>query len=145
MFKTILVAHDGSSGADAALDKATGIAALTGAELLILTVYQHSSMLEASLSMVGGPPRKSYDDIMRTISREAAEKAKARAKSNGIEEVHAFIKRGPVTRTIVAFAREKGCDLIVVGSRGMGSNEGYMLGSVSHKITSQTDIPVLVV
>ncbi len=50
-----------------------------------------------------------------------------------------------MARTIVSFAEEKGCDLIVVGSRGLGASEGYMLGSVSHKVTSLTSIPVLVI
>ncbi len=148
MFKTILAAYDGSSGADAALDKAAGLARLTDAELVILTVYQHHSMLEASLSMVRGagePKDSNLDDIMRAISRDTAEKAKGAARDLGIENVTAFIKRGPTSRTIVSFADEHACDLVVVGSRGTGSSEGYMLGSVSHKVTSLSDIPVLVV
>ncbi|WP_135503265.1 universal stress protein [Roseovarius aestuariivivens] len=148
MFNTILAAYDGSSGADAALEKAAGLAKLTGAELIILTVYQHHSMLEASLSMMRGESttgESNLDDIMRTISKEAAEKAKVAAKDHGVENVTAFIKRGPTSRTIVAFAEDKHCDLVVVGSRGAGSSEGYMLGSVSHKVTSLSDVPVLVV
>lgn len=147
MFKTILAAYDGSTGADAALEKAAGLAKLTGAELIVLTVFQHHSMLEASLSMVsgGGQGDKNLDDIMRSISREAAEKAKRTAIDLGVEKVTAFIKRGPASRTIVAFCNERDCDLIVVGSRGTGSSERYMLGSVSHKVTSLTDTPVLVV
>ena len=59
--------------------------------------------------------------------------------------VAAFIKPGPPARTIVQFAREKGCDLIVLGSRGLGATEGYLLGSVSHKVTGLADCPVMVV
>lgn len=147
MFKNILAAYDGSNGAYDALCKACELAKLCGAELTILTVYRHLSMLEASMSMVRGrtDPQANLDDILRDVSREAAEEAKERAVEMGVETVHAFIKAGPTSRTIVSFAAEKGCDLIVVGSRGLGSSEGYLLGSVSHKVTSLTDIPVLVV
>lgn len=147
MFKNILTGYDGSTGAYQALEKACELAVLTGAEITILTVYRHHSMLEASLSMVRGRAESggSLDDVMREVAREAAEEAKERALEMGVKTVHAFIKAGPASRTIVAFAAEKGCDLIVMGSRGLGSSEGYMLGSVSHKVTSLTDIPVLVI
>ncbi|GGO51569.1 Nucleotide-binding universal stress protein, UspA family [Roseovarius pacificus] len=147
MFRKILVAYDGSKGAEAALEKGAELCKLTGAELMVLTVYRHHSILEASLSMVRGSDESgaSLDDAMRAVSREAAEHAKARAGELGVESVHAFIKGGPSARTIVSFAEEKGCDLIVVGSRGLGASEGYMLGSVSHKVTSLTSIPVLVI
>ena len=145
MFTKILIAYDGSNGAFAALEKATALALLAGAELYVITVYRHHSILEASLSMVRGDLKtENLDDTMRTVSREAAESAKAYARDKGVEKVHAFIKGGQSARTIVAFAKEKGCDLIVVGSRGLGSEEGYMLGSVSHKVTSIAPMPVLV-
>ncbi|MGY9047612.1 hypothetical protein P775_23215 [Puniceibacterium antarcticum] len=147
MFNIILAAYDGSNGAYAAIEKAAELANLTDARLVVLTVFRHHSMLEASLSMVRGSSEagKNMDDVMRGVAREAAEEAKARAKELGVERVSAFIKSGPSARTIVNFAAEKGCDLIVIGSRGLGSSEGYMLGSVSHKVTSLTDIPVLVI
>lgn len=146
MFKKILLAHDGSKGADAALDKAAELCKLSGAELVVLTVYRHHSILEASLSMVRGNDEKggNLDDVMRSASREVGEHAKARAKKLGVENVHAYIKGGPSARTIIAFAKEQGCDLIVVGSRGLGASEGYMLGSVSHKVTSISPVPVLI-
>jgi nucleotide-binding universal stress UspA family protein len=147
MFRKILLAYDGSKGAEGALVKATELAKLTGAELLVLTIYRHHSILEASLSMVRGAKEnlENLDDSMRAVAREAAEHAKAHARKLGAEKVQAFIKGGPSARTIVTFAKARECDLIVVGSRGLGASEGYMLGSVSHKVTSITDIPVLVV
>jgi len=147
MFKTILAGYDGSKGGYAAVEKAAELAKLCGANLLVLTVYRHHSMLEASLSMVRGKsePDANLDDILRQVSRDAAEEAKARAKELGVENVSAFIKSGPSARTIVSFFVEKGCDLSFLVSCGLGSSESYMLGSVSHKVSSLTDVPVLVV
>lgn len=147
MFKKILMPHDGSKGADGALEKAVELCKLTGAELIVLTVYRHHSILEASLSMVRGNSEEqgNLDDAMKAAAREVGEYAKNRARELGVENVQAFIKGGPSARTIVSFAKDKGCDLIVIGSRGLGASEGYMLGSVSHKVTSITPLPVLVV
>ncbi len=147
MFNKILLAYDGSKGADAALTKAADLCKLTGGTLTVLTVYRHHSMLEASLSMVRGSTDRggSLDDALREASREAAEYAKTRCIDLGVPEVHAFIKGGQTSRTIVSFADDQASDLIVLGSRGLGASESYMLGSVSHKVTSLTDVPVLVV
>lgn len=147
MFQKILIAYDGSVGAERALEKAAELARLTGAALVVLTVYRHHSMLEASISMVRGSldPGGNLDEAMRDTARNAADYAKSHAKDAGVAKVSAFIKAGQPARTIIAVAREKGADLIVVGSRGLGSTEGYLLGSVSHKVTGLADCPVLVV
>jgi nucleotide-binding universal stress UspA family protein len=145
MFKSILVAYDGSPNAEKALDKAIEMARLTDASLTVLTVYRHHSMLEASLSMVRPSDPGNLDDVMAGHATEVAEYAKTHVIDAGFGGVRAFVKSGPTSRTIVKFAREHGHDLIVIGSRGMGSMEGYLLGSVALKVTGLSDVPVLVV
>ncbi len=145
MFAHILVPVDGSKNAIKALETAVKLSKLTGADLTIVTLYRHHSMLEASFSMVRPDDPGTMDDIMREHAKEVAEEAKAHARSLGCEAVRAFVRNGPVARGIVAFAEEHRADLIVMGSRGMGSIEGYLLGSVSHKVTGTAGCPVLVV
>ena len=145
MFKSILVPYDGSPNAEKALDKAMEMARLTGATLTILTVYRHHSMLEASLSMVRPTDPGNLDDIMSGYATEVANYAKKHVIEKGFNDVRAYVKSGPTSRTIVKFAKEHENDLIVIGSRGMGSMEGYLLGSVSHKVTGLSDVPVLIV
>jgi nucleotide-binding universal stress UspA family protein len=145
VFKQILVPVDGSDNALTALAKAVELAKLTGARLTILTIYRHYSMLEASFSMVRVEDPGNMDDIMRDAAKEVAEYAKARAIELGAENVRAFVMNGPVARHIVTFAEEHDVDLIVIGSRGAGSIESYLLGSVSHKVTGMAKCPVLVV
>lgn len=145
MFSKILVPFDGSTSAEEAVRKAVELATLTGAEVVLLTVYRHHSMLEASFSMVRHSDPGNMDEIMRKHAQEVAEKGKAIAREAGAEKVRAFIKNGPPARTIVAWAKDKDVDLIVLGSRGLGSVEGYLLGSVSHKVTGLAKCPVLVV
>lgn len=85
------------------------------------------------------------DDAVKFAAREAANYAKIRALEAGLTRVNAFIRPGHPARTVVKMSHERQCDLIVVGSRGLGSAESYLLGSVSHKITGLADCPVLVV
>jgi nucleotide-binding universal stress UspA family protein len=145
VYATIVVAYDGSTGAADAVRHAAGLARLAGAELLILTVYRHHSLLEASFSIDHPDNRGNMDDIMRDHARTVAEAGRALAQEAGAEKVRLFVKGGQPARSIVAFAEEHGADLIVVGSRGLGSVEGFLVGSVSHKITGLADRPVLVV
>lgn len=145
MFSKILVPFDGSTSAEEAVRKAVELAGLTGAEIVLLTVYRHHSMLEASFSMVRPADPGNMDEILRRHAQEVAEHGKAVAREAGAEKVRAFIKSGPPARTIVAWAKDKEVDLIVLGSRGLGSVEGYLLGSVSHKVTGLAKCPVLVV
>ena len=145
MFERILVAYDGSVGAGRALEKAAMLAKLAGSELVLLTVYRHHSMLEASFSPQRPDEDGDIDAIFRQHARDVAEAGKAAAVAAGVSGVKAFIKSGGPARTIVEFGREHGVDLIVVGSRGLGSVEQFLLGSVSHKVAGLTGCPVLVV
>ena len=145
MFTSILAAFDGSEGAVAALHKAAGLAKLTGAELMVLTLYRHHSVLEGSMYVTDVEQPDNIDEIMRDRAKEVAESGASIAREAGCENIRAFVKGGPPARTIVSFSQEHRNDLIVLGSRGLGSMEVYLLGSVSHKVTSLSQCPVLVV
>ncbi len=145
MFKSILAPFDGSNGSEGALRKAAELARLCGAELTVLTTFRHHSVLEGSMHVINVEQPDNIDEIMRTHAKEVAEKGASIARELGCEKIRAFVKGGPTARTIVGFAKEHENDLIVIGSRGLGSFEGALLGSVSHKVTSLSKIPVLVV
>ncbi|MEX3007640.1 universal stress protein [Hoeflea sp. TYP-13] len=145
MFKNIVVASDGSEGSRKALKLAAGLQVTCKSELLILTVFRHHSLLEASMSMVRPDDPEILDDVMRDHAKQVAEEAKEMAVADGAQKVRAFVKGGQPARTIVKFAEDHHADLIVLGSRGIGDREGFLLGSVSHKVTSLADCPVLVV
>ncbi len=145
-FKCILAAVDGSDGSNKALETAVDVQNAFDCELIILAVYRHHSQLEASLSMVRPDSAPELiDDTLRDHAKDVAESAKALAQRCGSTNVRAFVKLGQPARTIVQFGKEKNADLIVVGSRGHGDLEGFLLGSVSHKVTSLADCPVMVV
>ncbi len=144
MFERILVGFDGSDCARAALRKAAGLARLTGGEVLVLTVFRHHGLLEGSFS-VARADQGNMDDDSRAYAHDMAAAGKELVQEAGVEKVQAFIKPGAPARTLVAFGKERRADLIVVGSRGVGSIEQFLLGSVSHKVSGLADCPVLVV
>lgn len=146
MFKKILVAVDGSEASKKALGKAVELQNLCASALIILTVFRHQSLLEGSLSMIKvDEPQNVVDDVMRDYAKEIVEGAKNHAIEAGSKDPRAFVKRGPPARTIVAFADEHDVDLIMIGARGNADIEKFLLGSVSHKVTSLAKMPVMVV
>ncbi|MDH3218863.1 MAG: universal stress protein [Gammaproteobacteria bacterium] len=145
MFKKILVPVDGSQGGQQALDKAIELQKLCDAELLILSVYREHNLWKASVSMVNQELTASTDEALEAYAREVAEKSKEYAQRQGVEKVRSFFMGGGPSRMIVKFSEDHDIDLIVMGSRGMSDSTRYLLGSVSHKVTSLAQCPVLVV
>lgn len=146
MFNKILVPVDGSKGALAALKKAVELQKLTDAELYILCVFKHHSLLEASLSMVRPKQLDIPDDALKEYATEIAVQAKQQAMELGASKVRAFVKGGRPSSTIVRFARKREADLIVIGSQGTnGEKTASILGSVSQRVASMAKCPTLVV
>ena len=136
MFKKILVAVDGSEPANKALRVAADLAGKYDAEILILCVYRHYSPLESSLSMVRPYEPDPPDKALNEFAQEVIANAKTLIAEAGFDKAEGFVKRGQPARTIVKFAKDRDIDLIVMGSRGLGDIEGFLLGSVAHKVTS---------
>jgi nucleotide-binding universal stress UspA family protein len=135
--KNIVVAIDGSEGARIALDTAIDLAAGSGATLTAVYVRH------APPSYVGAPYAQ------RTVSGELHKARDALAAASAIaEQAGATVEidelEGEPADTILESARARGADLIVVGSRGLGTVAGALLGSVSSKVVHHADRPVLV-
>ena len=147
MFNRILVPVDGSKRALKAIEKAAGLQLLTGAELYILCVFKHHSLLEASLSMVRPDKLDLPDDVLKEYATEVAVHAKSQAIELGVptEKVRSFVKGGRPSRTIVRFARKRECDLIVIGSQGTNAEAGLLLGSVAQRVAGSAHCPTLII
>jgi nucleotide-binding universal stress UspA family protein len=135
--KQIVVAVDGSEGARVALEAGIEIAKPFGA--LLTAVY----VRHPQHSYVGEPyaQRALSGDLKK--ARGALEDAESVAQQAGVT-VEAEEIEGDAADAILDFARDRHADLIVVGSRGLGTVAGTLLGSVSSKIVHQADRPVLV-
>ncbi len=145
MFNKILVPVDGSKGALKALEKGVGLHLLCGADLYILCVFKHHSLLEASLSMVRPAKLDIPDDALKEYATEIAEQAKALAIDMGATRVRAFVKGGRPSGTIVRFAKRRTVDLIVMGAKGTNGDHSLLLGSVAQRVASASACPTMVV
>jgi nucleotide-binding universal stress UspA family protein len=140
MFRTIVVGTDGSDTADRAVNRAAELAALTGADLHLVSAYRQApvrvgdgSVAEAADWSVGGD-FKADAALQRTIAR-------LRGKGISIDE-HA--PKGDAADAIVAVAVRENADLIVLGSKGM-HGKGRLLGSVPNKVSHQAPCDLLIV
>ena len=139
MFKKILVPVDGSEGGWKALETAKEIAQKFGANLIVLTVVQRfAGAALAPIAVDGNAMNGQMNEIAQGISDAANEKVGALAT----EYVTSV---GRPSKAIVNEAKEKGADLIVIGSRGLSGFAEFFLGSVSSEVAQLCNVPVLIV
>lgn len=137
MIKKILVLLDGSKNSFRGLDVAIVIAKKSYAAITGLYV--------TSLSSPTTDAQKEY--IKKYLLKNAnkfMKKAKVRTKEKGIL-FYDKILYGQKGSKIVKFAHTNNFDLIVVGSRGMGSVKETLLGSTSNYVLHKSNKPVLIV
>jgi nucleotide-binding universal stress UspA family protein len=146
----ILVCTDGSEQSRKAVEEAAKIAGGCNVdEVSVIHVHQETSYLP-----VGGegyhftPQDLKRFEQLREQNREDKKKlletdvnyfTQKNIKAKGI------LEEGHPAETIARVAKEKGFDLLVVGSRGLGGLKKVLLGSVSNAILQESKTSVLVV
>lgn len=136
----IIVATDGSPGANRAIDTAARLAKEKRCELLILTIGGEISGAELrQIASTDG-------DLSKTLQKAADQvlgKARQRARRIGATTVTLQTGWGDPAETIIGAVRRG--DILVVGRRGRGRLSGLLLGSVSQKLASLAPCVVMVV
>jgi nucleotide-binding universal stress UspA family protein len=145
IMKPILVATDGSDGADRAVDYAAHLAKNYGADLIIVNVIGNGSIPGNVFSRITHAQQTWLKELFASESAELLTRARDRARSFGISMIQLESRTGDVAQTIIEIAQEKEADDIVVGKRGTGRIAGLLLGSVSQKLVSLARQPVTVV
>lgn len=138
----IMVATDGSEGADRAVDVAADLAKAFGGELLIVTVGGNLSgeelrQLEHAEGNIG--------DALDILSKQILAAAKTRAQRLGMNNIQLRAAWGDPAQSIIEIAMREAPNAIVVGRRGRGRLAGLLLGSVSQKIASLAPCTVIIV
>ena len=141
--RRVLIATDGSPGAARALERAL---ALRGQLRDGERVELHLANVQRPLSgdVASFVSADSIDDYHRERSEEALAAARQTLRDAGVsaKEHHCLGQPG---RTLAETAAAEGCDLIVMGARGLGTHTAALLGSVAASTLEHASVPVMVV
>lgn len=137
-FTNILVAYDGSEHSRTALDTAATIARNFHSKLIVLHAFDKVPFV------LGDDETERFIERAMSKGRDKLAEATLQLHDIGIE-FNTVIVEGPAAEAILRVADVEGCDLIVMGSRGLGMVQGLLLGSVSYRVLHHATIPVLIV
>ena len=173
MFKSIVVAFDGSVHASKALEIGADLASQAQIPLGIIYVIDRSHMnipeemrkmgeiehlIEPSEKMVvniENAPASMMNSLAQADADSQAamfhygdflvEQAAKGAKSAGVQQVDVKATLGDPAEEVLAFARDREADLIICGNRGFGKLKSMLLGSISNKISQLAECSCLTV
>lgn len=137
LYLKILVPVDGSSFSNKALAHACELAKTQKAILLLVYVVDKSIPLNFL-------DRREYLSILRNYGKKIMKKAADVTKQRGVTSKQ-IIKEGNVSKEIIKVAKSEKCNLIVVGSKGLGATARFFLGSTSTKLAADAPCSVLIV
>ncbi|OVE86012.1 universal stress protein [Natronolimnobius baerhuensis] len=136
MYQDVLLATDGSDGANQATAHAIDLAQQLEASLHVVTVSEdgpHSSEKRDEL-------RHDHEDEAVQVLEDAE-----RATSEAGIDATTTLRHGVPQDEIIATAEELGCDLIVVGTVGRSGLENVLVGSVAEEVVRNASVPVVTV
>ena len=136
MFTKILIAYDGSDHARKAADIARELANKLQADVCVVVAY------EPLPSYLGKPNIQAVIDS-RMDHAEAKMKEAIEAIGNITGKVTREVLEGPASEAILDVAEVQKIELIIMGTRGLGSLKGLLIGSTSQKVLSHALCPVL--
>jgi nucleotide-binding universal stress UspA family protein len=91
-----------------------------------------------------GIDQKLVQAYMDEIAEQELAEARARLKAEGLT-AEVTKAHGEIVPSLLAFIRDQGVDLMVVGGKGRGSLVDMMLGSVAGRLAETSPVPVLIV
>jgi len=141
-FERVLVAYDGSRQAQAAVRFAFTLTAGAEPEVTIVHVVESPGATLAPDVLAGALQaiiEEQREEWAERLAELAAEALPGRSVATTVR-----VARRPAV-AILELAAELDADLVVLGSRGMGTLRGLLLGSVSQRVLEESPRSVLVV
>lgn len=141
--RNILLAFDGSENAKRALQYVIDLVRDTSLPLQVQVLnVQHEPIIYGEYVTTS-----LIDDLnagLMAQAQEVLDEAAQKLKAAGITHAtHAVL--GNVSEQINEAVKRLGCDTVVMGTRGLGSFTGLVLGSVATRVIHEVTVPVLLV
>jgi nucleotide-binding universal stress UspA family protein len=138
MFRTILLAVDGSKYSEKAVELAKHLATVGDEEVVVTHVTE---LLPARFQTFPGVDSMLDQEAIEFTKHYVAELEEAGIKAR--TELRSA-QYGGVARVLANLAEDLDAGLIVMGSHGRGDLTALLLGSVAHKVLHLSQRPVLI-
>jgi nucleotide-binding universal stress UspA family protein len=141
----LLIAYDGSSYSDVALEDLKWAGLSHDLEAVVLTVADVFALPEEDAIQLAASIQRARERAQRSIQEASfqAERARRRIESDFPNwKVSAQVRPGSPAWEIISKAEEWGADLITLGSRGLSGIQMLALGSVSQKVLAAASCSV---
>lgn len=143
MYQHILIATDGSELATGAVEHGLRLARSHDAKATVITVTEPwSAHLTGDVAV--SFPIADFDEAMAEHARAVLKGVEASAGFTQGKHTTAHIKDAGAADGIVAEAKSRGCDLIVMASNGRRGVSRMLLGSQANRVVSMSEVPVLI-
>lgn len=143
MFAHILLPSDGSLSAEPMIRKCVTFAREIGARITALYVVPEFHVLAYSPGIINETPER-YQQDSEARARQILAQVELQAKEQGVPCDALFVYGDEPYDTIIQVAGDRGADLICMASHGRKGVKGVLLGSVTQKVLTHSQIPVLV-
>lgn len=137
VYRSILVPTDGSQFSVRAAEHAVKMAKVMKSKIIALHILD-----ARPLALYAGSEKDVFKRNMEARGREHLKKVVEMAKGVEVEEV---LKEGLPADEIGRIARDRGVDLIVIGTRGLTAARRLLLGSTAEEVVKWSPCPVMVV
>ncbi|MBB2920733.1 universal stress protein [Cupriavidus alkaliphilus] len=141
----IVVAVDGSSTSDLAVDEAIRVASPGGATVLALYVVDTGTPMFDAGYYDPSQLQKAFEESGQRALQAAAQQLAGAGVTHETQLVTAAAVPGDIGASINEAARQWGADLLVIGTHGRRGVRRLVLGSVAEAVIRQSTVPVLLV
>ena len=145
MYNKILLPTDGSELSNACVTAGIEFAKQLNAEIIAVFVasnYQYPIYVD--IIPPNTPTEEEYQAAMTALGESYLEPLKNAAQQVGLKVTTVVQFNDSAAKEIVHTAQQYQCDLIFIGSHGRSGFGQLLLGSVTTKVLSMCQIPVLV-
>ena len=143
MYKHLLIATDGSDVSKKAVEQGLALAKALGAKTSVVSVTEPWASV-AYGEMAYGFPIDEYEKNAAENAAGILSNAAEAAKKAGVACDIVHVKDQYPADGIIAAAKDRGCDLIVMASHGRRGLSRLMLGSQAHRVVTLSTLPVLI-